>query len=861
MHPRCSWIFVFAAFAFLGVSVSANGHDPFDPVDLGWEALDKNDWATALARFNEAIRADPRSDEAHRGRGVAYGMKGNFDLAIAEANKAIELDPKNPGTYRSRGGIYLYKGDYDRAIADYNEAIRGDPNVAAAYNNRGGAYLYKGNLERAINDLDEAIRLDSKDAGAYSNRGYAYCCQGHLDKAITDLTEAVRLDPKSAQPYGIRGLAWEAKGEYKKAIADLGESLRLCPKDAATYCLRGRVWAARGMFDRAIADFDEALRLDATDATTYRLRGRALAERGMLDRAIADLDAAIRLAPKDAEAFRVRSAAYYYNGESDKALVDINEAIRLDPKASKFYLTRALIFADKGEIEREAADYAEAIRLAPNDAEAYLHRGDWLVKRHAFDEARADFDQAIKLDPKSPSAYEARGALWISRNDFERGLADLATALRLNPADPAARFEPWPKHVASPEARKHGEQQLRRMLHDRPAMAQYGSKAAVLYDWAIGKFAGEDLGHKIFWDASDPPPSAMACNEQATADSPGLIRVREKHNNGPEKDKKQSFEELWVCAVFELYNVTKSEYFRQVTKEAEGRNLSKEEFVTKIVEGESRAAEKTRAFALRVYLPWAKQNRVPADPSNWFIGHHLTARQNVYQNCVESDPYWQAYARRYDLIRLASLVHQGNDEGVIELAAEMRKHAETPEERAEICAMSGYSLLALGKPWRAIDDLNESLRQDSKNVDVLMLRARAYCMVQDLSHALADCCETIRLDSSCADAFFLRAKIYEAMGDKKHAAADLATAKRLPQPRKPGVRHSLRRGGGDPLEAAHSLDKRWDNWSDFVLDKKEEKETKPKDPLQPKEGDPSGSLNKWLGDHGMKFERYSTRAR
>ena len=748
MHPRCSWILVFGVFALLGIAVSADGHDPFDPVDLGEEALDKNDWDTALARFSEAIRAQPKNARAYHGRGYVYGMKGNLDLAIAELTKAIEL--KDPTAYRCRASFYAAKGDYDHAIADCNETIRRDPNDAAVYSNRGIAYLYKGNAERAINDLNEAIRLDPKCADAYNNRGYAYYGQGRLDEAINDLTEAIRLDPKAAKPYGNRGLAWEAKGEYEKAIADLGGSLRRCPKDDTTYCLRGRVWAERGMFDRAIAD----------------------------------LDAAIRLDPKNAEAFRIRAFAHYYKGAPEKAMADINEAIRLDPKASECYLTRAKISAGSGEIARVAADLAEAIRLAPNDPQAYLFRGAWLAQRHEFDKARADVDQAIKLNSKSPSAYEARGALWIARNDYERGMADIETAQRLNAAHPAAKFEPWVKHVPNPAAREHGERQLRQMLHDRPAMAQYGEKAAVLYQWAARKFAGEDLGRKIFWNAPDPMLPSDACNHSGSAEDPAYIQLRKNYTDGPDKGKPRSFDELWQNAVFELNNVTRADDFQQIDGDAQKGRLSKQEFVAKKADVESLAADKTLAFYIHVYLPWAKQHGVATSPFSWYLGQEREPGQRLRVQLTERDAYWRYTARVYDFIVMESLMRRRDDQKVVSLGAEMSKAALTPEERAEVHRAIGVEFLKVKKPWRAMDELNEALRLNPKAADNYVLRGYAYLMVRDPQHAMADCREALRLDPSSGHAVELRTAIRREEACLEKAKAVLAKFNCRPEEKK-----------------------------------------------------------------------------
>jgi tetratricopeptide (TPR) repeat protein len=64
------------------------------------------------------IRSD-RSALAFHNRGVAYGLKGDYDRAITDFDDAIALDSNLTGAFANRGHAYAAKKDYDRAIADY----------------------------------------------------------------------------------------------------------------------------------------------------------------------------------------------------------------------------------------------------------------------------------------------------------------------------------------------------------------------------------------------------------------------------------------------------------------------------------------------------------------------------------------------------------------------------------------------------------------------------------------------------------------------------------------------------------------------------------------------------------------------
>ena len=82
-------------------------------------------------------------------------------------------------------------------------------------------------------------------------------------------------------------------------------------------------------------------------------------------------------------------------------------------------------------------------------------------------------------------------------------------------------------------ARQWGERQVRRMLHDRPMMAEHGDKAKVLYEWAARKFAGKDLRAQIVSDASTPSTDAES-RGQIDGKS-GVIRVRGTYYDGPRR--------------------------------------------------------------------------------------------------------------------------------------------------------------------------------------------------------------------------------------------------------------------------------------------------------------------------------------
>lgn len=642
--------------------------------------------------------------------------------------------------------------------------------------------LSVGDWSRAIAQFDQAILEDAGDAAAYQGRGTAYGMMGKFDRAIADLTEAIRLDPTEATAYRTRGGFYALSSNYDAAINDCDKAMKLGLMDSATYSNRGFAHLCKGEMRKAVSDFNEAIRLDPSASRPYANRALAWHRDGIYDQALADLGEAIRLNGGTSDVFLLRADIHFRRGQLEKAFADVNEAIRAAPASSKTYQQRAAIRAQMGQLERALADFSEAIRLDPRSAMSYAGRATCLARQKQYEAAIADVDKSIALCPNSPCFYEARAALWINWGKHDRADADIDTFLRLNPADPAVAFEQWPKNAVTDVDIRHGEQQVERMLRDRPAMAQHGRRADTLYQWAARKFAGEDFGGRVFWDSQDPPPFTTCASYVTLSGETGAIRVTSKRTDGPAEGSGRTFEELWRDAVFELYNVVvaDSDEMWEVRRGATAGNLSKYEFVNAVVKHESLAAERTRSFYIHMFLPWAREQGISTHPQMWYLGLRSDTDEPLILSVVSEDSlYWRAYECRYDLFVLNSLMHKGDYEKAISLADDLRTRAVTAEQRSGAWNCTGYCLLRLEKPVAATQAYSEVLLIDSSDVDALLGRASAYAMLFDMERAMADCAEAVRLEPLNPRVYRVRATLHEALGNEEAAKVDTATAMQL----------------------------------------------------------------------------------
>jgi tetratricopeptide (TPR) repeat protein len=138
---------------------------------------------------------------AHNNRGVAYKVKGEYELALQDYNLAIQLNPNAANHYNNRGIIYRLKHEYDRAIADYDEAIWLKRDYIAAFYNRAFAYADKGDYDRALEDFGVVLRFNPKSALALYARGTMLIKKGGTEAGNADIAAAKAIDPSIAEEF------------------------------------------------------------------------------------------------------------------------------------------------------------------------------------------------------------------------------------------------------------------------------------------------------------------------------------------------------------------------------------------------------------------------------------------------------------------------------------------------------------------------------------------------------------------------------------------------------------------------------------------------------------------------------------
>ena len=127
----------------------------------GNAALRSGDKQRALQAFSAAVRANPRSSEAHRGLGWAYIRMGLHAGAIKAFKRAIELNPGYGDAYIGLGKAYRASGQKQAAVRIYERYLARYPSGPSASIARHQVKKLRAEIQRA-----QPNNRSAPDAGA-----------------------------------------------------------------------------------------------------------------------------------------------------------------------------------------------------------------------------------------------------------------------------------------------------------------------------------------------------------------------------------------------------------------------------------------------------------------------------------------------------------------------------------------------------------------------------------------------------------------------------------------------------------------------------------------------------------------------
>jgi tetratricopeptide (TPR) repeat protein len=635
-------------------------------------------------------------------------------------------------------------------------------------------YAAEPNVAQSSKHSDEAKeRFDRQDVGTVWIR----CTDGKemseddARKERDDLSDRLRKAPSSVGLLITRAAVNLHLSDIAGAKNDVDQALKIAPDNAWALYVDGQVKVCSQAYKEAIPEFEAAISKGFSDPYVFLELGLAFEQVGDNQRALESYAAAVK--KNVMIAYRFRGQLYMNTGKYPLAIADFNRSAELGETSPKLFLLRAAAHQNLGHNEEAIDDYSRVIKVQPDDPVAYSGRGEVLDQVGKWDKGLADLDRAIKLQPDSVEFHTIRARHYFDHKETENAIKDIRECIRLNPGDAGQNYQPTTVKELAPEALAHGEEQVRRMLRDRPAMAKHVASGDKLRVWAARKFAGEDLDRLVDWE-SVQPRSALAESSAGDGDMHAAIRVASAIDLS--SDVEAGFDDLWSRAVFELLNVGASrDWERQFAKAYEG-SVTSDQFVQALMAGEVSVTQRTRAFYVDCYLPSvAKKVALESNPTNWYCFQPV---RNTSTPLDANDYRPRVFATEYNLERAIGEFAQANFPKAKGYLDNIWPNAEVLTDALLYKAkfVSGQVNYRLGDEPGALGDLSKAIELQPRAKEAVLFRGQVYSQSGQFDKALDDFNRAIQLDPKFASALAARSLEFSRRHDLNRALADINEA-------------------------------------------------------------------------------------
>ncbi|HUL73305.1 MAG TPA: protein kinase, partial [Vicinamibacterales bacterium] len=243
---------------------------------LVFRAAQQRDGAVVEAR--QAVVLTPDSDDARRILGLTLIDQGQDEAGFEELQAAAALRPRHWMNYYVLGRSLLVKSRFAEAVSALDKVTSNLPHFESAYVNLGLAQMSLGDYGMAVGNFENALQMEPGDSVALNNLATAYYWDGRFDKALESYQKAIAIDPENPRQFMNLGDTYEAlrrapdaQNAYARCVrfADARRAIKFTPD---TEAIGAKCQAKLRNFDEAERRALAAVSKDPTNANVvYKL--------------------------------------------------------------------------------------------------------------------------------------------------------------------------------------------------------------------------------------------------------------------------------------------------------------------------------------------------------------------------------------------------------------------------------------------------------------------------------------------------------------------------------------------------------------------------------------------------------------
>lgn len=421
---------VFTLIGFLG---------PRSPLFAASEPTSKSDEATALAKAQKEVEANPENAEARLSLSRLLMAQGNADAALVEIRKAIEIAPEKPYYYYALGQVLRAMGRFDEVISAAKKCIELDGGEPKYHLLLGVAFASSNLDNEALTVFEKAVSLAPANPDAQRAVGVQFAKMGKFEEAYPKLKKAVELDPKNMASLNALAACQFELGKQQDAIASFREAAKLDLADPLPTINLAKILLKMNKPGHAVAAFCKALsirdELEVKQGLKLAMESLAEGEAGMKD-----LQDGSKIYKGDADTLKNIASILTLSGKPTWSTEYWERAIELKPEMAEAHYALGAILGKSGQIDKVFKHLEQATKLNPKYQQAFFALGSMQVEQGRAEAAIENLTKATELNPDDAAAYRNLGTALFAAKQFKSAIFASSKSIELEPGDASPRI-------------------------------------------------------------------------------------------------------------------------------------------------------------------------------------------------------------------------------------------------------------------------------------------------------------------------------------------------------------------------------------------------------------------------------------
>jgi len=402
----------------------------------------------AAAEYREAVRLDPRMEDAYRNLGFLEWTDHNLEPAREALVRAVALSPKDTFAHYYLGRVQLDRQSYAEAFRELEHSDVPWPAETGFLMQVAAGYLTLGRQDEARKPLHQLVTLSLPDA--QSVRAAALLLAIHENDSAIGLLQKSR-DRQAAEfaswaQFDL-ALAFLLAGRYEKATEQAesyinllrpagSESAQIVP----AWSLVGIAYSRLGQSDRAVDALRRAAAL-APDREEHWLNlTRELMALSRYGEAISAVEDGLATNPKSYALHLRLGAANLSAGHYAEAETAFRRLVEAGDPLPTSYIGLAQVLLRTGRAEEAAAELSAAQQKLGATFLISYFQGLSLERAGKRPQAITALNEAIRLNPNSADARLELGKTELALGRVKEAIVELEEALRLSPGNVQAGY-------------------------------------------------------------------------------------------------------------------------------------------------------------------------------------------------------------------------------------------------------------------------------------------------------------------------------------------------------------------------------------------------------------------------------------